>query len=57
MMKTATTEIEIKQAVEKLSDFITIMFDRSAMTRRELEEIEEVESVICRYVEMKENEA
>ena len=51
MMKTATTEIEIKQAVEKLSDFITIMFDRSAMTQRELEEIEEVESVICRYVE------
>ena len=56
MMKTATTEIEIKQAIEKLSDFITIMFDRSAMTQRELEEIEEVESVICRYVEMKENE-
>ena len=57
MMKTATTEVEIKQAIEKLSDFITIMFDRSAMTQRELEEIEEVESVICRYVEMKENEA
>lgn len=57
MMKTATIEVEIKQAIEKLSDFITIMFNRGAMTQRELEEIEEVESVICRYIEMKENEA
>ena len=50
------SDITIQQAIEKMSEFITLMFDRQAMTRRELEEIEEVESVIYRYVELKENE-
>lgn len=50
------SDMTIQEAIEKMSEFITLMFDRQAMTRRELEEIEEVESVICRYVELKENE-
>ena len=50
------SNMTIQEAIEKMSDFITIMFNRQAMTEREQEEIEEVESVIYRYVELKENE-
>ena len=31
----------IQEAIEKMSEFITIMFDRQAMTERELNSLEE----------------
>ena len=50
------SDMTIQEAIEKMSEFITMMFDRQAMTEHEQEEIEKVESVIYRYVELKENE-
>ena len=50
------SDMTIQEAIEKMSEFITMMFDRQVMTEREQEEIEEVESVIYRYVELKEGE-
>ena len=42
--------MDIKIALDKLGEFITCMCDREAMSSRELEEIEEVESAIHAYV-------
>ena len=50
------SDMTIQEAIEKMSDFITMMFDRQSLPEHEQEEIEEVESVIYRYVELKENE-
>lgn len=45
--------MDIETALDELGEFITRMLDRDAITERELEEIEEVESVIHAYVREK----
>lgn len=42
--------MDIETALDKLGEFITIVFDRGAITPRELGEIEEVEDAIHAYV-------
>ena len=42
--------MDIEIALDKLGEFITNMLYRDAITVRELEEIQEVESVIHAYV-------
>lgn len=37
------SDMTIQEAIEKMSEFITIMFDRQAMTESEQEEFDEVD--------------
>lgn len=43
--------MDINEAIEKLSSFITMVYERGEVCDKKLEEIEEVESAICRFVE------
>ena len=47
--------MDIEYVLDRLGGFITMVFDRGAISNRELEEIEEVETLLWRYVREKED--
>lgn len=50
------TYIDIRDALERISEFITFAFDSGILSDKMLKEIEEAERTIEMYVDLKESE-
>ena len=48
--------MDIHEAQEAISAFITMVYERNAISEEELAEIEEAEAALIRYISKKEND-